>query len=115
MIGLSSPVSYIFWLTLGLIVFNLIIALKERHFYKFTDFRANLLLILVGICAALSFIGISFGYKLLPLGVVASIISSKTFISLWLSHKKYKEKDLSTKFLASSVAFVGIMVLFLVH
>ncbi len=109
----SSPMSYTVYLTAGLIIVNLLLAVKGKHQYKFEDKKANLLLVLVGVCAAFSFIGMSFGYKLLPLGVVTSIIAANTFLSLWISHKKYEEDDLKGKLVASVVAFIGILILFL--
>ncbi len=112
-IQLSSPLTYVFYLTLGTIIVYFFLGLKEKNLYKLNDIKANKLLVLIGVCAALSFIGISFGYKYLPLGVLATVLSSETFISLWISHKKYNEKDLGIKIFASIVAFIGLLILFI--
>ena len=110
---LSSPFKYAVYLTSGLVVANyLIIFLSKKGIYRLENKKANKLLVLVGLMAAISFVSINFGYKLLPVGIVSSILSLKIFISLWLSHKKYAETDLLPKVVASVLACVGVVFLF---
>ena len=113
-VGLSSPAIFTFYMTLGLIVSNLLIAffLREK-LYRVDNRKANVLLLLVGLFSALSFIGISYGYKYLPVGIVVAISSLEAFISLWLARKKYKEENLLPKILASIVAFAGVLLIVL--
>lgn len=113
-IKLSSPFIYAVYLTVGLIFANyILILLKRKTIYKLESFKANKLLALVGLMAAISFVSINFGYKLLPVGIVSSILSLKIFFSLWIAHKKYGEKDLLPKVIASALACVGVVFLFL--
>lgn len=110
----SGPGVYTFYMTVGLIILTYILAVRNKQrFYDFKNIEVNLLLVVVAIFAALTFVGIGFGYKLLPLGVVSMLISTKVFISLWISHQKYQEGDLYFKLLASIVAFIGTAVLFI--
>ena len=67
---LSSPFVYAAYLTFGLIVVNfLIVMFKRDKLYKLENKSANKLLMLVGLMAAISFVSINFGYKLLPAGL----------------------------------------------
>ncbi len=113
-IKLSSPFTYAVYLTLGLIIVNYIIILfKKGSLYRLENKSANKLLLLVGLMAAISFVSINFGYKLLPVGIVSALISFKTFFSLWISNKKYGETNLLPKTIAAIIALIGIIIIFL--
>lgn len=113
-INTSSPLLYIFYLTFGLTIIFLILSVRDfRFMYKLDIKQANKLLIIIGIIAAVTFICVSYGYKLLPVGIVSALISLKVFISLWLSYRKYGEKNLLSKIMASVIAVIGTVVLFM--
>lgn len=108
----SSPALYVFALTVGTIISSLLIAIiGKQKIYGLGNPKANRLLGYVGLFFAISFIAISYGYKLLPVGLVATIVSLKVFISLWLSKKKYQEDNLLPKYIASAIAVIGILIL----
>ena len=110
-IQLSSPIIFSLFTTIGLIISFLI--LGRNNIYRIDNTKINKLLIFIGFLTAFSLIGISYSFKLLPIGIVSTILTLKVFFSLWLSHKKYKEKNLSHKVFASVLAFIGVVILFL--
>lgn len=113
-IKLASPLTFTLYLTIGLILANFLLTFRKNwSIYKWQFKEANKLLILLGVLAATAFISISYAYKLLPVGIVSALISLKVFVSLWLSHKKYQEKNLRLKIIASVIAFVGTILLFI--
>ena len=111
---LSSPITYALLTTIGLVVANFVIMLINHNDlnYKISKGAFSILAI-TGFLTALSFIGSTYSYKLLPVGIAVTLFDTKVFFSLWLSHKKYGEKNLGYKVFASVLAFVGVIILFL--
>jgi len=110
-IQLSSPIIFSLFITIGLIISYILIG--RNNLYKINITKANKLLFFIGFLTALSFLGISYGFKLLPIGLVSTILTLKVFFSLWLAHKKYGEKNLGHKVFASVLAFIGVIIIFL--
>lgn len=106
---MSSPLVYVFYVSIGLVAINLFISLKtDKMEYRLQDKNANWIILLLSAFSALSFLGNSYGLKTLPLGIASTVaVSVFTFSSLWLSHHKYKEGNFRQNIFASSVALVG--------
>lgn len=113
-VALSSPPTFTLYMTIGLIIVNFALAIIFREKpYTGKNPKTNILLVLVGIFSAFSFIGISYGYKLLPVGIVVAIASLESFISILIAKKKYRETNLLPKIIASVVAFGGVLLIVL--
>lgn len=87
--------------------------ISKQEIYKLNDPKANKILIIMAIISAISYIAINFGYKLLPVGILSTILSTKTFMSLFLSYKKYNMKDLKYYIKCSIIAFIGVILIFI--
>lgn len=109
---LSNSMAFTLWTAVGLAAAHFILSLGRNKQYKLNNKSTNLSLVYLGLLSALSFSALNFGLAILPIAIVSTLISTRVFMSLWISHKKYKEKNLGLKAVVSLGAFVGILVLF---
>lgn len=109
----SSPLIFTIYLTVGLIFIHFFLDFRHgKKLYNFAEKKTNIILVQLGILTALSFYTINLGLAYLPIAVVSTISTTKVFMSLWISHKKYKESEYQLKLLVSLVAFIGVLIMF---
>lgn len=112
-IATSTPIIFSISVTILLALSYLILSyLRGQKLRKLNNYGMNKLLLFVGILGGITFLGVSYGIKLLPLGVLTTLLSSRVFFSIWISKAKYKEGNLVIKVIASILALVGIGVMF---
>lgn len=110
----SSPLIFSVYITIAMIFSNYAFArLRRQKIYQMKDNKINIRLIITGLISAFAIIGTSYGYQYLPVGLVVTLLSTQTFFSLGLSHFKHKETNLIPKVVTSSIAFLGILSMFL--
>jgi len=110
----SSPLIFSVYITIAMIFSNYIFALfRGQKVYSLIDKHINIRLIVTGLISAFAIIGTSYGYQYLPVGLVVTLLSTQTFFSLGLSHFKHKETNLLPKVVTASIAFLGILSIFL--
>lgn len=110
----SSPLIFSVYITVAMIISNYLFALfRGQRIYMFHDGKINSRLIITGLISAFAIIGTSYGYQYLPVGLVVTLLSTQTFFSLGLSHFKHKESNLFPKVVTASIAFLGIISIFL--
>jgi len=113
-ISLSSPIIYSISATVLLALAYLIFAkAKGQKIDRLDNGKMRNLLLLSGFLSGITVLGISYAYKLLPLGVAITLLSSRVFFSMWLSKAKYKEANILPNIIASIIALIGIGVMFI--
>lgn len=109
---LSSTLSFTLWSVVGLILVHFLLSLGRPNFYKLETKATNKALVCLGFLSAVSFAAVNYGLEVLPIAIVSTLVTTKMFMSLWLSHKKYKEQNIKLKVLVSVIAFIGVIILF---
>lgn len=113
----SSPLAYSLTMSIAQMVVFFFLSFRSRRinfgFYKLDNKQINLYLLLIGVMSSFTVVLVTYGYQLLPLGILATIVSLRVFISLWISHKKYLEDGIKIKLYATAVAFIGTAIIFL--
>jgi drug/metabolite transporter (DMT)-like permease len=113
-IAKSSPIIFSISVTiLLLIVYFFLIKFRKDTININAKSVPMKILILIGLISGLSALSLSYVYKLLPLGVAVTLVSSRVFFSLWLSKKKYQEKNIVSKIISSGIALAGMAIMFI--
>jgi drug/metabolite transporter (DMT)-like permease len=109
----STPLIFSLYITIAMVISNyVVLRLRRQPLYQLTHPHINSKLIISGIISSFTVIGLSYGYQYLPIGLVVTILSTQTFFSLGLSHFKHRETNLLPKIITSSMAFFGIVIMF---
>lgn len=109
----STPLVFTIYLTIGLVFIHFFLDFKKGfNIYNFKEKSTNWVLLQLGLLTAVSFYAVNLGLLYLPIAVVSTISTTKVFMSLWISHKKYKESEYKSKLIASVIAFVGVLIMF---
>lgn len=85
-------------------------SLQTDHFFTIPK-ESQKPLFFSGLLVAISFLLVSYCYRVLPAGVISALLTFGTFFSLLLSSLKYQETNLRPKAIASSVAMLGIIIM----
>lgn len=113
-INLSGPLTFGLLTTIGSTLIIFIGTLRGKNkLYLFNNRQINKYLFFTILTTSLAYIALSYGYKLLPVGILATILSLKTFISIFISHKIYKETELKHYIKCTIIAFIGVILIFL--
>jgi len=112
---LSSPITYVTFTTVGLVLGYLsLLSLRRQPFFIPLNNPDLFKVGVTGLLATLSFVFVGISYQYLPLGLVSVISSSKIFLSLFLSRHTFGETNLKPKIVVSFATFSCLPLLFLV-